>query len=162
MIIVIMGVSGCGKTTIGKSLSKKINLPFYDADDFHTDANIEKMKNGQALNDDDRKPWLESLSTHILKWESSSGAILACSALKEKYRVILSSKIANINWVYLSGSFDVIKNRLEQRNQHYMKSTLLKSQFDTLEVPNYGLHISNKKPINEIVSIITSKLNLNE
>ena len=159
MIIVIMGVSGCGKTTIGKSLSKKINLPFYDADDFHTDANIEKMKNGQALNDDDRKPWLEALSTYILEWESSNGAILACSALKEKYREILSSKTKTINWVYLSGSFDVIKNRLEQRNQHYMKSTLLKSQFNTLEIPNYGLQISIEQPISDIVTTIALKLN---
>lgn len=161
-MIIIMGVSGCGKTTVGKSLSEKINLPFYDADDFHTEANIEKMKNGHALTDDDRKPWLESLSNHIEKWELNGGAILACSALKEKYRAILSSKIKTINWVYLSGSFDVIKTRLEQRNQHYMKSTLLTSQFDTLEIPQYGLHIPIEKPVKDIITTITSKLNLNE
>ncbi|ULC60545.1 gluconokinase [Flaviramulus sp. BrNp1-15] len=161
MMIIIMGVSGSGKTTIGKSLSKKMNLPFYDADDFHSEANIEKMKNAIALTDEDRKPWLESLSKHIEEWVFNGGAILACSSLKEKYREILSSKVDTINWVYLSGSFDVINTRLEQRNQHYMKSTLLKSQFDTLEIPDYGLHISIEKPVNEILSTITSKLNLN-
>ncbi|MCF7560339.1 gluconokinase [Sabulilitoribacter multivorans] len=161
-MIIIMGVSGCGKTTIGELLSKKSNLPFYDADDFHPSSNIEKMKNNIALTDGDRKPWLELLSENIEQWELNGGAILACSALKESYRQILSSKIKNINWVYLSGTFDEINARLEKRNNHYMKSTLLKSQFDTLEVPSYGIHISITNSKENIVSIITSKLNLNE
>lgn len=162
MIIIIMGVSGCGKTSVGISLSKRTNLPFYDADDFHNETNIEKMKNSIPLDDEDRKPWLTSLSSNIKEWESKGGAILACSALKETYRNILSSKTDKINWVYLSGSFNIIKNRLEQRSQHYMKSNLLKSQFDTLEIPNYGLHISIEAPVNDIVSSIMTKLNIDE
>ncbi len=157
-----MGVSGCGKTTVGKLLSEKTKLPFYDADDFHTDHNIQKMKNHQALSDDDRTPWLEALSNHIAAWENQGGAILACSALKEKYRDILSSKNTKINWVYLDGSFELIKSRLEKRHGHYMKATLLESQFATLEIPNYGCHTSVEKPLEEIVSDIITKFNLNE
>lgn len=156
-----MGISGCGKTTIGKLLSKKLNLPFYDADEFHSEINIEKMKNNKALNDTDRLPWLKSLSNYIKEWQSEGGAILACSALSEKHREILSSKVDKINWVYLYGSFEIITDRLEKRNSHFMKAALLKSQFEALEIPQYGLHISVEKPAKEIVSIITSKLNLN-
>ncbi|NNC51008.1 MAG: gluconokinase [Flaviramulus sp.] len=157
-----MGVSGCGKTSVGKLLSQKTNLPFYDADNFHSDINIKKMKSNMPLTDDDRKPWLETLAYRIKEWELTGGAILACSALKEKYREILCSQTDSIIWVYLQGTFEVINTRLKKRNQHYMKSPLLQSQFDTLEVPKYGLHISIEKPINEIVSIITKKLRLNE
>lgn len=101
-MIVIMGVSGCGKTTIGKLLSQKTGLPFYDTDDFHTKANIEKMKNGIPLDDTDRQPWLESLSNHIKTCEANGSAILACSALNEKYRETLSSKINIINGVSIT------------------------------------------------------------
>lgn len=161
-MIIVMGVSGCGKTTVGKLVSQKTNLPFFDADSFHSKANVEKMKNNIPLNDMDRKPWLESLSNKIEKWESDGGAILACSALKEEYRNFLSTKVKNINWVFLYGSFDVINARLEQRTEHYMKTNLLQSQFDTLEVPDYGLHISVENPLNDIVLRIISKFKLNE
>ncbi len=161
MVIILMGVSGCGKTTIGEQVSKAMDIPFYDADDFHPESNVERMKNNIPLTDQDRFPWLEILASNIQKWEASGGVILACSALKESYRNILSSKGKRIFWVYLSGSFKLIENRLKNRSNHYMKPTLLKSQFDTLEVPGYGLHIDIEKSTDEIVEHIILKVKAN-
>jgi carbohydrate kinase (thermoresistant glucokinase family) len=162
MIIILMGVSGCGKTTIGKQLSAKIGVPFFDADDFHPKANIDKMKINLALDDADRMPWLMLLSEKIKEWNDAEGAILACSALKESYRIILASKVKDIFWVFLKGNYDLMSARLENRNNHYMKSTLLQSQFDTLDEPEYGLHINIEKSIGEIVELINSKLKQHE
>jgi len=161
-MIILMGVSGCGKTTIGEQLSVETGLPFYDADDFHPDENIVKMNNNIALDDTDRLPWLNTLAINIKVWENRGGAILACSALKESYRTILESNTKNILWVYLSGSFDLIKNRLENRHGHYMKSGLLKSQFNTLEVPYYALHVDISKSRVEITNTIMLRLKNNE
>ena len=108
-LFVIFGVSGCGKTTIAKLLSEQTGLPYYDADDFHPESNIVKMANGRALNDEDRALWLETLSQNLSKWEKGSGGILACSALKEKYREKLEERVENINWVYLKGDYELIK-----------------------------------------------------
>ncbi|MFV9552469.1 gluconokinase [Algibacter sp. PT7-4] len=158
MIIIVMGVSGCGKTTIGSRLSQKTGIPFYDADDFHPKSNIDKMTRGNSLNDDDRLPWLELLADNILEWSSNKGAVLACSALKENYRVILASKYTNIIWVYLYGSKNLIKERIEARSGHYMNSDLLNSQFHDLEVPNYGIHIDVSETPEKIINTIVSKL----
>jgi len=130
-----MGVSGSGKTTIGKLLAEKRNIPFFDGDDFHPKSNIKKMTDGFPL-------------TKI------NGAVIACSALKESYRQILTSNTNHIHWVFLSGDFETIKQRLEERNSHFMKSDLLKSQFDVLEVPKYGLHVSIKEKSQNIVNSI--------
>lgn len=157
-MIVIMGVSGSGKTTIGLQLSDALGIPFFDADDFHSEENVTKMKHNIPLNDTDRKPWLESLAINISKWDSKNGAVLACSALKESYRKTLASRVNSITWIYLSGSFDVINSRINNRSGHYMKSTLLQSQFDTLEVPEYGIHIDAVLGPKEIVATIISKL----
>lgn len=154
MIYIIMGVSGCGKSTIAEALSEAINIPFYDADDFHPTANIQKMSQGQPLNDNDRQPWLEQLATELYNWNVGKGGILACSALKESYRQILSSKVNNIHWIYLNGSFDLIYNRMQQRESHFMKKEMLQSQFDTLEVPNYGLSIDISKSVEEMINEI--------
>lgn len=140
-----MGVSGSGKTTLGKALSKKLSIPFFDADDFHPEANIQKMMNNEPLNDLDRNPWLEILSHKITQWENQEGAILACSALKESYRTLLTIA-KDTHWVYLKGSYDSIQSRIEKRNDHYMKSGLLQSQFYTLEEPSYGIVIDINKP----------------
>ncbi|WP_242134564.1 gluconokinase [Aestuariivivens marinum] len=156
-MIIIMGVSGCGKTTIGLALSKQLDLPYYDADDFHSQVNIEKMKNAIPLNDQDRKPWLETLAKNIEIWNEQGGGILSCSALKESYRQILSLD-NNITWVYLKGTFKLIQSRLEQREDHYMTSALLHSQFEVLEEPNYGLHINIDATPELLVSKIISKL----
>ena len=143
-ITIIMGVSGCGKTTVGKLLASKLGIPFYDADDFHSDINKTKMSNQNPLTDYDRIPWLDSLSNHLKEWQLKDGAVLACSALKEDYRVILASKTKAINWVVLLGDYNTIKLRLDQRQNHFMKASLLQSQFDSLEIPEYGLQLSVK------------------
>ena len=161
-MIVILGVSGCGKTTVGKLLSKKLGKPFYDADDFHPQTNIDKMKNGIPLNDNDRIPWLKLLSNKMAAIEEKVEVILACSALKESYRQLLSENNNLITWVYLDGSFELIKERMYDRDNHFMKSQLLKSQFEVLEVPDYGLHIAITESPEEIVNTIISKLKLYE
>lgn len=156
-----MGVSGCGKTTIGQLLSKAMKLPFYDADNFHPQSNIEKMTNGLPLNDSDRAPWLTILSNKLKLCHVSKGAILACSALKESYRRQLSKEVSMITWIYLEGSYELIKQRMESRSQHFFRSEMLKSQFDSLEVPNYGIHVDINKNKEYIVEFIISKINSN-
>ena len=159
MVIIVMGVSGCGKTTIGEKLSNEIGVPFFDADNFHPQANIDKMKNSIALTDVDRKPWLDTLAVKIKDWEQSGGAVLACSALKESYREQLFSNEKNIFLVFLYGTFELITKRMKERDNHYMKVGLLQSQFDTLEVPEYGLHINIEKPVGDIIAQIKNELN---
>lgn len=148
-----MGVSGSGKTTIGRNLAERLNLPFYDADDFHSQSNLDKMASGLPLNDKDRKPWLKQLSKHISSCNREQGAVLACSALKESYRTILTSNI-DVNWVYLKGSLETIANRLNSRNDHFFDPSLLKTQFDTLEIPIYGLHVEVENNPKDIVESI--------
>ncbi|WP_422107666.1 gluconokinase [Winogradskyella sp.] len=161
-IIIIMGVSGSGKTTIGKHLANHLQLPFFDADHFHPKTNIEKMKQNMALDDTDRRPWLDALAILIKEWSTSNGAVLACSALKESYREILATYTKAIDWIFLSGSFKTIMERIEQRQEHFMKSSLLQSQFDTLEIPSYGFHIDIEQGYENTISEIIEKLSLNE
>ncbi len=137
-----MGVSGCGKSTIGKLLAQELNIPFFDGDDFHPEANITKMSSGQALNDDDRQGWLETLNNLAKKQLTKNSCVIVCSALKQKYRDILSLDIQNeTKWVHLSGSFDQILERVNSRADHFMPSELLKSQFDILEEPKDAIEI---------------------
>jgi carbohydrate kinase (thermoresistant glucokinase family) len=157
-----MGVSGCGKTTIGKELAKQLGLPFFDADDFHPQSNIDKMKHGFPLNNEDRMPWLILLADNIKTWDEEGGAVLACSALKESYRKLLASKSNNIEWIYLKGAFEMIQSRLQHRAGHYMKSGLLQSQFDALEEPKYGIHINIENDPGQIISKLISKLKTHE
>lgn len=147
-----MGVSGSGKTTIGKLVADKIGLPFYDADDYHSEKNILKMKNGKSLDDEDRLPWLQKLSGLVNSWQKQGGAILACSALKELYRVLLSKEVSEVKWVYLTGTKDIIADRLKKRKDHFFDVKLLDSQFEALEEPNYGLHIDISQTQNEMVN----------
>ncbi|MFK7774914.1 MAG: gluconokinase [Saprospiraceae bacterium] len=134
-LFLVMGVSGCGKSTIARQLCNALQFHFIEADDFHPEANILKMKNGQPLDDKDREPWLQNLAQELLQNEKI-GAVLACSALKENYRTILNSLISRpLQIIYLEGSFELIQNRIEQRAGHFMSSQLLQSQFDTLEEP---------------------------
>lgn len=136
MIVVLMGVSGTGKTTVGKLLAQRLNWPLLDADDFHPPANIEKMRSGIPLTDDDRWPWLDRLNG-LLKEKDSHGesALMACSALKQKYRDRLAAGCSDLRWVYLKGGFELIESRLKVRKGHYMKAGLLESQFAALEEP---------------------------
>lgn len=150
-----MGVSGSGKSLIGKKLSKSTDLPFYDADDFHPQANIEKMKKGTPLNDDDRRPWLESLADHMKDWDSNGGAILGCSALKKSYRDLLRNRSkVPVRTIYLKGSKSLIAQRLKQRKGHFFDSSLLDSQFEALEEPQRALTIEINQEPDEIVGQI--------
>lgn len=154
-----MGVSGSGKTTIGKQLSSHLHLDYYDADDFHPPANIEKMRKGIPLDDADRTPWLQSLASKIAEWQKD-GAILGCSALKESYRSTLTIN-HKVEWVYLSGNYELIYKRMQTRD-HFMNPEMLQSQFDALEVPAYGMHVSICNTPSVVVSEIMSKINLGE
>ncbi len=135
-IIFITGVSGSGKTTIGQLLAQKTGYAFYDADDFHPQQNIDKMKAGQPLTDADRQPWLDKMHDFAEEAVTKNNIILACSALKAAYRKSLSRGIeTHCRWVLLNGSYQTILQRLQQRQQHYMPASLLQSQFDALEAP---------------------------
>lgn len=151
-----MGVSGSGKSTVGQMLATRLGLPFYDGDDFHPEANIRKMASGNPLNDDDRLGWLLRLN-ELLHKEESGGLVLACSALKEKYRRTMAKGLdSEPVWIYLEGSFQQILSRLKERKDHFMPSALLKSQFETLEVPTYGLSINIAKTPAEIIEEIVN------
>lgn len=159
MIYIVFGVSGIGKTTIGKMLSCALNIPFYDADDFHPDVNIKKMSDGIPLNDTDRAPWLNLLGGKIKTWNKSSGAVLACSALKESYRGILKTiDNEDVKWIFLNANIELISNRLKSRKNHYFNAKLLQSQFETLEVPRYGLHINANQPKKQIIKQILNNI----
>ena len=159
MIYVLTGVSGVGKTTIGILLSRELDLPFFDADDFHPASNVEKMKNGIPLQDEDREEWLHSISLKIKEWSRGRGVVFACSALKEKYREKLQSvPKEQITWIFLHSEFEVIHNRLQSRKNHYFNPVLLQSQYSTLEIPGYGIHINVNKTEEEIVREIVEKI----
>lgn len=155
-VYVIMGVSGCGKTTVGMALAKRLGCPFYDGDDFHPPENVAKMASGVPLNDDDRYPWLvrlhDLLAEHVERGET---AVLACSALKKKYRDQLQVN-NETRFIFLHGSFDLIWQRMQARKNHYMKAEMLQSQFDTLESPtnDEAFIIAIDQPAYEIVQAI--------
>ena len=153
-----MGVSGCGKTTIGKKLATQLQVPFFDGDDFHPETNIAKMEQQIPLNDEDRNPWLNTFAVNLNDRFITSGAVLACSALKETYRQLLTAQKNPIDWIYLSGCYHTIKHRLEQREEHFMKASLLEAQFDVLEVPSHRIHIDISVNPDHIVSEIIEKL----
>lgn len=134
--IILMGVSGSGKSTVGTAVAHEINAKFIDGDDLHPRANIQKMASGCPLNDEDRAPWLERLNdaAYSLSHKNETG-IIVCSALKRRYRDALRAGNEGIVFLYLKGSYDVILQRLQARAGHYMPDTLLKSQFETLEEP---------------------------
>lgn len=141
MVIIIMGVSGSGKTTIGQMLAESLHWEFQDADSFHPIDNIEKMRHGIPLNDVDRIPWLQSLQIAISNWlQENKNVVLACSALKASYRqyLVLSS---DVKLVYLHGSFELIKDRLQKRQNHFMGVELLTSQFESLEEPENVIRV---------------------
>jgi len=155
---IIMGVSGSGKTTIGKALAKALDMPFYDADDFHPPDNVDKMQAGQPLTDADRRPWLEDLAKQIQHWCEKRGGVLACSALKESYRQLLMSSGVPVQWIYLKGELELIQQRMHARDDHFMPTTLLQSQFDTLEEPVYGWHLDISKSADELVNDLQHRI----
>ena len=157
MIVVLMGVSGSGKTTIGTLLAERTGTVFADADDYHPAANKQKMASGQPLNDDDRQPWLEELNRLLRNWyELGEGGVLACSALKARYRDTLAQGMPKgaVAFVLLDGSRDLIAGRLAARQHEYMNPNLLDSQLATLETPDDALKIVNDRPPAQIVDEI--------
>jgi len=156
-ILYIMGVSGCGKSTIGKLVAKEFDIPFFDGDDYHPEANVKKMAAGNPLNDRDRQSWLERLNELSIE-NKNKGVVIACSALKETYRGILKRLVENqTEFVYLKGTFEEISERLQQRQNHFMPAGLLQSQFDTLEVPVNAIEVSITKNPETIASEIIEK-----
>jgi gluconokinase len=158
MTVVIMGVCGCGKTTVGRALADELGWEFLDADEYHPAANVAKMAAGVALTDDDRWPWLDRLG-HELRALRANGrhAILACSALRQIYRDRLASA-GELKWVYLKGDVATIEPRLASRRGHYMPPSLLASQFAALEEPPAAMIVDIRQSIATQVAQIASGL----
>ena len=160
MIVILMGVVGAGKTTVGRLLAQQLKWEFADADDFHPAANIEKIRQGIALNDDDRRPWLKLLRASIANWSSAGvNVVLACSALKEDYRQQLTTG-PDVRFVYLKGSADLIARRLRSRQGHFADGQILVSQIADLEEPEAAIAVDVDKPPEQIVAEIRKKLGL--
>jgi gluconokinase len=152
---IVMGVSGCGKSSVGNTLAEHLGWDFYDADDFHPPENVAKMANGIPLTDSDRTPWLASLNELISSsLKTDRPGVLACSALKERYRQQLMDGNDGVQLVYLKGSYDLIWSRMETRTDHYMKPHMLKSQFETLEEPTNALTMDISMSLDDIVQEI--------
>ena len=163
MIVIVFGVSGAGKTTIGKLLAEELGWQFYEADDFHPRANIEKMRSGRPLTDEDRWPWLERLREQIMpSLAAKENAVLACSALKRVYREHLRVS-GDVKFVFLRGDYALIERQLRRRRGHFMNPALLQSQFADLEEPQPDedvLTIDLGRSPQELVDEIKAKLNL--
>jgi gluconokinase len=158
MIVVVMGVSGSGKTTIGTRLAEALNCSFLEGDSLHPPANIEKMSHGIPLTDADRAPWLAAIRAHIMSAiERKESLVVACSALKQQYRDFLSHG-TNIIWVYLKGTQEVIEPRIEHRYAHYMKAGMLPSQFADLEEPEDALVVDISLPPEVILQQLLAQL----
>ena len=155
MIVLVMGVAGVGKTTIGEALAAALGARFIDADDYHPPENVAKMKAGVPLDDADRQPWLRRLN-EVLKQESK--AVLACSALKEVYRQRLAEGVKNFRIVYLHGTPALIRERMKSRRHRYMPAALLDSQFAALEPPADAISVDVAAPLEESVAAIVARL----
>ena len=152
-----MGVSGSGKSTVGSALANKLDWDFLDADDFHPKANIAKMAAGIPLNDSDRIPWLASLHDQLVTTlKADRHPVLACSALKEKYRMQLLDGLESIAIIYLEGSYELLWSRLSAREGHFMKPAMLQSQFNALEQPQNALALDVSMPLQEMLDTIVS------
>jgi len=158
MTVVIMGVAGAGKTTVGTLLAQRLSWRFLEGDALHPAANVGKMRRGIPLSDEDRWPWLKAIREEILKSEGrGENLVVACSALKASYREFLNSG-THIAWVYLKGSPEVLQARLEQRLGHFMKSGMLASQLETLEEPEDAITVMVDRPAAEMVQEICERL----
>ena len=157
--IIVMGVSGSGKTSVGKVLAEHLKWDFYDADDFHPPKNVAKMAGGIPLDDSDRAPWLAALHDLISSsLKQNKSGVLACSALKERYRQQLMNGSDGVQLVYLKGSYDLIWSRMETRPNHYMKPHMLHSQFDALEEPSNALTVDISLSVEEISQFVIKQI----
>jgi carbohydrate kinase (thermoresistant glucokinase family) len=157
MIYYVMGVSGSGKSTVGRSLAEQLGLPFFDGDDFHPDRNVAKMAKGLPLDDEDRLPWLKRLSQLAQAQAAKQGAVIATSALKASYRQILQEGIepSELHWILLHGDPALIQQRMEQRKDHFMPPGLLRSQLETLEIPERAIHVDiDQSPVEQVRQIL--------
>lgn len=160
MIVIVMGTTGSGKTTVGTLLAKRLGWEFADADDFHPAANVEKMKHGIPLNDADRAPWLKALRDKIADWIAGSrNAILACSALKQSYRDELRVS-QDVRFLYLKGSYELFSQRVLARKGHYAKQDLVASQFADLEEPTDAVTVDTRESPEAIVAEASARLGL--
>lgn len=158
-IIVLMGVSGSGKTTVGKMLATQLEWSFYDGDDFQPKDNLIKMEQGMPLNDRDRRPWLLAIHNLLVGLSAKRGrSIIACSALKQDYRDLLVTGLQGIRFVYLKGEYAILEDRLKRRQGHYFKAGLLGSQFEILEEPEDAVTVNVDNPPEAIVARIRKDL----
>lgn len=159
-IIIIMGVSGCGKTIIGTTLADKLGWKFIESDSYHSKEDIRKMSYGIPLTDADRWPWLKQLHS-LLAEKQAEGipVVIACSTLKESYRKMLCGDLRGCEYVYLKGKYDLILERMRQR-EHFMKPAMLRSQFNILEEPEDALTVQINQPVDQIIEKIISRFSL--
>ncbi len=158
MVVIPMGVAGCGKTTVGKMLSERLGWKYFEGDEYHPKENVEKMSNGIPLNDDDRMPWLLKLRSIIEdSLAYNENIVLTCSALKESYRKILKLN-EQVKFVYLKGSYALIESRMKLRKDHFMKPGMLKSQFEALEEPADAILINIDQPLKKIIDKVLREI----
>jgi gluconokinase len=165
LIIVVMGVSGAGKTTLGHALAERLNWPFIEADDYHPPQNVEKMRSGQALDDSDRAPWLAAVHAALLDIAARGvHAVVACSALKHAHRMILADGVDDLHFVHLHGDLDLVETRLRQRQAHFMPAHLLGSQLATLEPPmdavSLSITLATEQQVDKIVERLAPPIQL--
>ena len=162
LLILVMGVSGSGKSTVGQRLADEVDLPFLDADGLHSAANREKMSRGTPLTDDDRAPWLDAVAAKLAQAATTRGGlVLACSALRRPYRDRLRMAAPALRIIHLAGPPDVIRRRLEERSDHFMPATLLDNQLATLEPPledELPIVVDISKPVDAVVAEIAEAL----
>ena len=162
-VLIVMGASGCGKTTVASLLAQRLSWQFADADDYHPDSNKEKMKVGIALNDEDRMPWLLTLKKEIDSWiENDKPTVLACSALKESYRFKLAGENEKIKFIYLKADRELLEARHKIRVHEYMNPRLIMSQLESLEEPKKALTVDAAQNIETLVAEILKKLTISE
>ena len=160
MVVILMGVSGSGKTTVGRLLAGELGWSFYDGDDFHPRANVLKMAGGTPLDDRDRAPWLDALAGLVEACvERGERAVVACSALREAYRrrLLVDDRV---KLIYLKGEYELIRDRLARRAGHFMRPELLASQFEALEEPGAEAHVDASAPPSEVVRAIRERLGI--